>query len=247
MKFVSVVVPLLNEAKSLRPLYQEFKQLEQSTGLHWELIFVDDGSSDSSWAEVAGIAAADPSVQGIRLRQNFGKTTAIRVGFQFSTAPWVAMIDADLQDVPGELPAMLARLEQGCDLVNGWKQQRQDGWSKRFASRVFNGLVNWTSGLHLHDHNCGLKVMRREVCQVLPGQKGMHRFWTVFARRAGFQVDEIPVAHRPRQFGRSRYGWERLPQGLWDLARVGFCGTRLLRQGQVALPSDIVAERIRPA
>lgn len=227
---VSVVVPLYNEAPGLARLWEELRYVAQTEAWEYEAIFVDDGSTDRGWEVISALAAQHAEVVGLRLARNFGKSPALTAGFRAARYPLVVMIDADLQDVPAEIPRLLAAIENGLDLVSGWKQSRQDTFGKRFASRGFNSLVNLSSGLRLHDHNCGLKAMRLEVCQRIPLRGGMHRFLTVFARKLGYRVGEVPVRHRKREFGHSKYGWWRLPQGLLDLAGVTFFGRQMLAQ-----------------
>jgi dolichol-phosphate mannosyltransferase len=228
MTAVSIVIPLCNEAPSLRRLWEELRTVAAEEAWTWEAIFVDDGSSDNSWDLISQLAASSPEAKGLRFTRNFGKSPALTAGFRTAQFPLVVMIDADLQDVPAEIPKLLAALRGGLDLATGWKQSRQDSLGKRLASRGFNRLVNLTSGLRLHDHNCGLKAMRREVSDRIPLRGGMHRFLTVFARQLGYRVGEVAVQHRRREFGRSKYGWRRLPEGLADLFRVTLFGQQLL-------------------
>ncbi len=228
MPEVSVVIPLHNEAASLLRLWTELQEVATAEHWTWEAIFVDDGSTDGSWEEIVALASQQPEVMGLRFARNFGKAAALTAGFRAARYPFVVMIDADLQDIPAEIPQLLRALDGGLDLVTGWKQSRQDSFGKRFASRGFNSLVNLTSGLRLHDHNCGLKAMRREVASQIPLNGGLHRFITVFARQLGFRVGEVPVRHRKREHGHSKYGWRRLPEGLSDLVRVTLFGKRLL-------------------
>ena len=227
---VSIVVPLFNEAPSLRRLWDELSEVARTENWQFEVIFVDDGSTDESWQVVRQLANAHAEVVGLQLSRNFGKSPALTAGFRAASFPLVVMIDADLQDVPSEIPKLLAALSAGFDLVSGWKQSRQDSVGKRIASKGFNGLVNLTSGLKLNDHNCGLKAMRREVARHLPLRGGMHRFMTVFARKLGYRVGEVPVRHRRREHGRSKYGWRRFPEGLVDLGRVTLAWRKLLEQ-----------------
>ena len=227
---VSIVVPLFNEAPSLGRLWDELSEVARSENWQFEVIFVDDGSTDESWQVIRQLANAHAEVVGLQLSRNFGKSPALTAGFRAASFPLVVMIDADLQDVPSEIPKLLAALSAGFDLVSGWKQSRQDSIGKRIASKGFNGLVNLTSGLKLHDHNCGLKAMRREVARHLPLRGGMHRFMTVFARKLGYRVGEVPVRHRRREHGRSKYGWRRFPEGLVDLGRVTLAWRKLLEQ-----------------
>lgn len=228
MTAVSIVIPLRNEAPSLARLCEEVQRVAEAEAWTWEVILIDDGSSDGSWDRIVELAAARPEIKGLRFARNFGKSAALTAGFRAARYPLVVMIDADLQDVPAEIPRLLAALEGGLDLVTGWKQSRQDSLGKRLASRGFNRLVNLSSGLTLHDHNCGLKAMRREVSERIPLRGGMHRFLTVFARQLGFRVGEVAVRHRRREFGHSKYGWRRLPEGLIDLVRVTLAGPRLI-------------------
>lgn len=220
---------MYNEAPSLRQLGDELSAVARAEAWQFEVIFVDDGSTDESWQVISEMAAARQEFAGLRFAKNYGKSPALTAGFRAASFPLVVMIDADLQDVPSEIPKLIAALDDGFDLVSGWKQSRQDSLGKRAASRGFNGLVNLTSGLALHDHNCGLKAMRLEVARQLPLRGGMHRFMTVFARKLGYRVGEVAVRHRRREHGRSKYGWRRFPEGLVDLGRVTIAWRRLLK------------------
>jgi dolichol-phosphate mannosyltransferase len=244
MPSISIVVPLFNEALSLVDLHGEIKVMADRENLEWEMIFVDDGSTDSSWQTISDLAEKDRHVSGLRFRKNFGKSSAISAGADAACAPILVTIDADLQDVPAEIPKMLAALRNGLDLVSGWKASRKDSRSKRFSSRVFNGLVTRLSGVQLHDHNCGLKVMRREVLQQIRLTGGMHRFLTILAAESGFRVGEVIVAHRSRLHGKSKYGWTRLPAGLFDLCRVVLFKKAILKSARSSPPGYIIAERV---
>ncbi|MFM8434982.1 MAG: glycosyltransferase family 2 protein, partial [Planctomycetia bacterium] len=232
---VSLVVPVRDEAGNIGPLIEEIRAVLDATGRRWELFVVDDGSTDASWAEIAAAAAADPRVTGVRQPAGRGKSAALAAGFSRCAGRFIAMLDGDGQDNPAEIPAMLARLEaEGrprADLVNGWKTPRRDPWHKTLPSRVFNALVGGLTGLHLHDHNCGLKVFRREVAEALVLDEGMHRFIPVLAAARGFRAVEMPVHHRPRRHGRSKYGVARFFAGLVDLVRVA---ARVRGQGLLA-------------
>jgi len=225
---ISVVVPALNESASLEQLYRELDAVAAERSYTLQIIFVDDGSTDGSWEVIERLAAGDPRVLGIRLRRNFGKAAALSAGFEAAEGERIVTIDADLQDAPGEIPLLLDKLEQGWDVVSGWKQQRHDPWHKVWPSRVFNRLVGWLTGVRLHDHNCGLKCYRREVFHEIRLYGELHRFVPVLAAARGFRVDEVVVQHRPRQHGRSKFGWARLPKGLLDLLTVQF----ITRYGQ---------------
>lgn len=221
-KQVSIIVPVWNEQPSLRSLVGEVLQMFESSGWSGEIILVDDGSRDGSWETIETLASEHPEVRGIRFQRNFGKSSALQAGVTASRFPFLATMDGDLQDDPAGIPAMLELLQGPVDLVSGWKKNRLDPWDRRFASRIFNGLVSSLTGVRLHDHNCGLKVARREVYDSLHLTGGMHRFIPVLAASNGFRVGEAVVVHRERKHGQSKYGWERIPRGLRDLLTVCF-------------------------
>jgi dolichol-phosphate mannosyltransferase len=183
---------------------------------------VDDGSRDGSWDVIEQLADRDPRVLGIRLRRNFGKAAALSAGFDAVAGETIVTMDADLQDSPAEIPTLLARLNQGLDVVSGWKRTRHDPWHKRYPSKVFNALVSKLTGVRLHDHNCGLKAFRRDVIHEIRLYGELHRFVPVLAAARGFSVGEVPVEHRPRRSGKSKYGWSRIPKGMLDLLTVQF-------------------------
>ncbi len=218
---VSVVVPGLNESESLPILAEQIKAaLGPETS--YELIFVDDGSTDNTWQVINELHAADPAVRGIRLRKNFGKAMALNAGFERARAEVVVMMDADLQDDPADLPKMLAELDNGLDVVVGWKVNRLDPANRKIFSKIFNTTVAYVTGVHLHDMNCGFKAYKREVLQSIPIYGDLFRFIPVLASWQGFTVGEIPIHHRSRQFGSSRYGLERILRGFFDLLSVSF-------------------------
>jgi glycosyltransferase involved in cell wall biosynthesis len=219
---LSAVIPLFNEAESLAMLYAELVAVAKAEEYDIEIIFVDDGSTDGSWAEVRRLVKADRRVRGIRFRRNFGKAAALSAGFRAARGELIVTLDADLQDDPREIPRLLAAMEGNCDVVSGWKQVRHDPWHKVLPSRVFNWLVSWLTGVYLHDHNCGLKCYRREVLAEVRLYGELHRFVPVLAAARGFRVGELAVAHRPRKFGRSKYGVRRFIKGFLDLLTVKF-------------------------
>lgn len=221
MKY-SIVIPVFNEQDSLRQLREEIGQTARGGGFEFETIFVDDGSTDASWSAIEELAAADDSVQGIRFRRNFGKSAALEAGIRRASADWIVTLDADLQDNIAELPKLIAKAEAGFDLVTGWKIVRRDPLSKRLASKVFNWLVNRVSGLRLHDHNCGFKLLRRKMFDDLRLYGEWHRFIPMLAASRGWQVAEVEVDHRRRKFGKSKYGLSRFIQGSLDLITIGF-------------------------
>jgi glycosyltransferase involved in cell wall biosynthesis len=220
---ISVVVPLLNEERSLAPLYDELAGALGDT-TSWEVVFVDDGSIDGSWSELLRLHATHENVHAVRLRRNFGKATALSAGFRLARSQFIVSLDADLQDSPDEIPRLLAKLDEGFDLVSGWKRNRQDPLSRRVFSRIYNGATALITGLRLHDMNCGLKAYRAEAARSLQLYGELHRFIPVLASQQGYRVAELPVAHRPRLHGRSRYGLERYLRGLFDLLTVTFLG-----------------------
>jgi len=197
---VTLVVPGLNEADSLPLLAAQVKEA-LAPDKSYELIFVDDGSTDDSWQVICGLNEADPAVRGVRLRKNFGKAMALSAGFERARADIVVMMDADLQDDPADLPKMLAGLEAGLDVVVGWKVERLDPANRKIFSRIFNGTVAHVTGVRLHDMNCGFKAYRSEVLQSIPIYGDLFRFIPVLASWQGFRVGEIPINHRSRQFG----------------------------------------------
>jgi dolichol-phosphate mannosyltransferase len=221
---VSVVIPVYDERDSLRPLARQLLPVVRGLGRRVEVVFVDDGSRDGSAEVLADLAASEPEVTVVRLRRNFGKGAALAAGFRHATGEAVVTLDADLQDDPAEIPRLLAALEEGADLVSGWKRDRRDPFSKRAASKVFNTVSSRMTGLDLHDLNCGLKAYRAEVVRSLALAGDTYRYIPVLAANAGFRVRELPVNHRPRLHGRTKYGLERYVRGLLDLLTILFIG-----------------------
>ncbi len=219
---VSVIVPVYNEEGSLQQLIQQIRQGLEPACRQLEVLLVDDGSTDGSWSVIQKLAQQHSTVRGIQFRRNFGKAAALTAGMSSATGDLILMMDADLQDDPAEFPAMLSKLRTGYDVVNGWKQRRLDPWHKVYPSRVFNWLVSSLTGLVLHDHNCGLKLFRAAVAAELRIYGELHRFIPVLAFSRGFRVTEVPVNHRPREFGHSKYGIRRFLRGLLDLVTVKF-------------------------
>jgi glycosyltransferase involved in cell wall biosynthesis len=221
---ISVVIPVRDEERSIALLYDELRAALEPGGEEWEAVFVDDGSTDGTFAALTRLHAAERNVRVVRLRRNFGKSAALAAGFAQAEGNVVVTIDGDLQDDPQEIPRLLAKLEEGFDLVSGWKARRRDRLSRRVPSRIFNRVTGWVSGLRLHDMNCGLKAYRAEVVKGLRIYGELHRFIPVLAHYRGFRVAELPVNHRPREHGRSRYGIERYLRGFFDLLTVTFIG-----------------------
>jgi glycosyltransferase involved in cell wall biosynthesis len=221
---LSIVVPVYNEERSVELLFDEIRAALEPLGQEWEVVFVDDGSTDGSFSALTRLHSRAPNVRVVRLRRNFGKAAALSAGFGQSSGDVIVTIDADGQDDPAEIPRLLAKLDEGYDLVSGWKTKRQDPWRRRVLSRIFNRVTGWISGVRLHDMNCGLKAYRAEVVRGLALYGELHRFLPVLAHERGFRITELAVNHRPREHGRSRYGLERYLRGFFDLITVTFMG-----------------------
>ena len=221
---ISVVIPVHDEERSVALLYDELRSALEPLDTPWEAIFVDDGSTDGTFSALTRLHAAERNVRVVRLRRNFGKAAALVAGFDQAHGETVVTIDGDLQDDPAEIPRLLAKLDEGFDLVSGWKTRRRDPLSRRILSRIFNRVTSAFSGVRLHDMNCGLKAYRAEVVHGLRLYGELHRFIPVLAHYRGFRIAELPVNHRPREHGRSRYGVERYVRGFLDLLTVSFIG-----------------------
>ena len=213
---ISVVIPVANEQATIEPLC---KALEQALASPYEILFVDDGSTDGTWEEIAKLHQAGRA-RGLRFRRNFGKTAALEAGFAATRGDVVFTLDGDLQDDPQEIPRFLEMLDQGYDLVSGWKKHRQDPLTKVVASRLFNAVVRWVSGVKLHDINCRFKAYRGELTRGLRLQSDWHRFTPLLAHAMGYRVGELIVTHHPRRHGWSHYGFSRLFKGFLDLITV---------------------------
>ena len=218
---ISVVIPVYNEAGNLAELHRWLTAVLSALARPYELIFVDDGSTDGTWQMLIALAA-DPRIAALRHRRNFGKARALASGFTLAGGDAIITMDGDLQDDPDELPRFLDKLDEGYDLVSGWKQRRQDPLTKTAPSRLFNWAVRRVSGVALHDVNCGFKAYRREVVQTIRLYGELHRFTPLLAHAEGFRIGELAVRHHPRRWGRSKYGWSRLVKGLLDLMTVTF-------------------------
>jgi glycosyltransferase involved in cell wall biosynthesis len=220
---VSIVVPVFDEEESLPALASEIREACEEAGLSFEVWLVDDGSRDGSWETIGRIRSGDPRFSGLRLRRNYGKSAALSAGFARVTGRYTITMDADLQDNPAEIPGLIARLEEGFDLVSGWKQERRDPLSKTIPSRFFNYVTRKISGIPLHDFNCGLKAYRTEVIKSVKVYGELHRYIPMLAGWEGYtRITEKPVEHRPRQYGRTKFGLERFVRGFLDLISVVF-------------------------
>ncbi|MBV9821874.1 MAG: glycosyltransferase family 2 protein [Actinobacteria bacterium] len=218
---ISLVIPAKDEVKTIGPLVGEIvAAMRQRPEFSYEIVFVDDGSTDGTWEAIEAVAAADERVRALRFRSNFGKAAALSAGFAEARGEILITLDADMQDDPNELPRLLATLEGGYDLVTGYKRDRKDPLGKRLPSKVFNRATGMVTGLKLNDHNSGFRVGRREVYDVVPLYGELHRYVPALAHANGFKVTEVPVNHRPRLHGVSKYGLERYARGALDLLTV---------------------------
>jgi glycosyltransferase involved in cell wall biosynthesis len=220
---VSIIVPAYEEAESLPELADGLRTACQEAGLSFQVWVIDDGSRDDTWAVVQRLHDDDPRIAGLRFRRNYGKSAALALGFERAQGRYVATIDADLQDDPREIPRLLETLEEGYDLVSGWKKDRKDPLTKTIPSRFFNWVTRFFSGLPLHDFNCGLKVYRREVVKSVNVYGELHRYIPLLAKWEGYdRVTEQEVQHHPRKYGSTKFGTERFIQGFLDLITVVF-------------------------
>lgn len=221
---LSIVVPVYNEEESLPLLVEAVRSVVLPLNLAWELVLVDDGSRDSSPSILEKLAVQDPDhLRVVFLRRNFGQTAAIAAGLDHSTGEFVVLLDADLQNDPQDIPAMLDKLNEGYDVVSGWRKNRQDSFATRtLPSNLANGLISRVTGVHLHDYGCTLKAYRREVITGFKLYGEMHRFIPVYANSVGAKIYEMPVRHHPRRFGKTKYGLERTFKVILDLITVKF-------------------------
>jgi glycosyltransferase involved in cell wall biosynthesis len=226
---ISVVIPLYNEEESLRELHQQLRSALGRMNARYELLFVDDGSTDRSFNVLRDLKRSDKHVRIIRFRRNYGKSAALSVGFDKAQGNIVFTMDADLQDDPAEFPALKRRLEEGFDLISGWKRKRRDPITKTLPSRFFNFVTRLLTGIRIHDFNCGLKAYRRDVVKSVKVYGELHRYIPVLAHWEGFRIGELAVQHRPRRYGKTKFGFGRFWKGFLDLLTALFT-TRYLRR-----------------
>lgn len=220
---VSVIIPLLNEEKNIPILYDELTQTLRKTGLDYELIFVDDGSTDSSLQILENIQQNDYYIKIISLRKNFGQTAAMSAGFDLAQGDIIIAMDADLQNDPADIPMLLAKINEGADLVTGWRYNRQDPFfSRKLPSKIANRIISFATGVHLHDYGCTLKAFKHEVIKTIKLYGEMHRFIPAIASAMGVTIAEVKVNHRSRRFGTSKYGISRTLRVILDLMTVKF-------------------------
>lgn len=228
-KKISVVIPLYNEEESLRPLYNELKKSLKNISCEHEIIFVDDGSTDKSLTIIKELARHDNHVHYLSFRTNYGKSAALQMGFKYSSGDVIITMDADLQDDPEEIPNLLRKLEEGYDLVSGWKKKRYDPFIKKYSSRFFNFVTRLFTNVKIHDFNCGLKAYRRAVVQSINVYGELHRYIPVLAGWKGFSISEVVVKHHPRRYGKTKFGISRFFKGFIDLITVLFT-TRYIKR-----------------
>lgn len=226
MPQISIVVPLLNEEESIGELFLWIKKVMDENSFSFELIFVDDGSRDSSWKKIEGIANSHPKVRGIKFRRNYGKSAALNQGFEMAEGDVIITMDADLQDSPEEIPELYRMIkEDDFDMVSGWKKKRYDPLSKTIPTKLFNWATRKMTGIHLHDFNCGLKAYKKDVVKNIEVYGEMHRYIPALAKWAGFtKIGEKVVQHQERKYGTTKFGLERFINGFLDLLSLTFVG-----------------------
>ena len=221
---LSVVIPVYNEEESIQELAEWIEEVCKSANLTYNIIFIDDGSTDSSWDKIMVMAVKNKNIKGFRFRRNYGKAAALHTGFSEATGDIIITMDSDLQDSPDEIPDLVKMIrEDGYDLVSGWKKKRYDPFIKRITSRFYNSTARWSSGIKLHDFNCGLKAYRSEVVKSIEIFGEMHRYIPMLAKEAGFRnIGEKVVEHKSRKYGVTKYGLDRFVKGYLDLLTIGF-------------------------
>ena len=220
---ISIVIPVFNEEENIKLLHENMTVSLSELERDYEIIYVDDGSTDSSFDLLKSAAEMDESVKVIQLSRNFGQTAAIAAGVDYAQGKMVVLMDADLQNDPADIPTILSKLDEGYDLVSGWRINRRDPWlTRRFPSRIANALISWVTGVHLHDYGCTLKAYRQEIFNGFRLYGEMHRFLPAYAAQVGARITEVPVAHHPRRYGKSKYNLKRTIKVILDLLTVKF-------------------------
>lgn len=225
---ISVVVPLYDESQSLPELVEKVGEVLDDVS--FEMILIDDGSEDNSWEVIKDLRTKYSWIKGISLQRNYGKSTALQAGFDIVKGRYVVTLDADLQDDPAEIPAMVDKLKSGYDLVSGWKKERKDPWSKVIPSKFFNAVTRWVTGIKLNDFNCGLKAYKKEVVEKIHLYGELHRYVPLLAKWEGYhQIGEKEVEHHPRKYGRTKFGLSRFMHGFLDLLTLVFVNNYMNR------------------
>jgi len=219
---ISIVVPFLNEEESLEELFSRIKEAADNSHHSFEVCFVDDGSTDNSLEVVKNLRKTFSNIKILSFRKNYGKSAALSEGFKLAEGDNIITMDADLQDDPAEIPNLIQKLDEGFDMVSGWKKKRHDPISKTLPSKFFNFTTSFLTGIKIHDFNCGLKAYRRDVIKEIPVYGELHRYLPVLAHWRGFRVGEIVVQHHARKYGITKFGWKRLFHGFFDLVTVLF-------------------------
>jgi len=215
--YLSIVVPLYNEEESVEKLLLGILEVTKQFDFAYEIIFVDDGSKDNTWAIIEQLKETTPQLKAIKFRRNYGQTSAMVAGFNYAQGRIIITMDGDLQNDPSDIPLLLAKLEEGYGIVSGWRRDRKDHFSRVLPSKIANNIISWTTGVRLHDYGCSLKIYRSECVKSLKAYGEMHRFLPALASMTGAKVAEIPVKHHPRKYGVSKYGFERIPKVFSDI------------------------------
>ena len=217
---LSIVIPLYNEEESVGKLLDRLLEVGQQFTSPYEIIFVDDGSTDKTWEIIERLKKSTPQLKAIKFRRNYGQTSAMVAGFDHASGEIIVTMDGDLQNDPSDIPMLLAKIEEGYDIVSGWRKNRKDHFSRVLPSRVANGVISLTTGVHLHDYGCSLKAYRAECVKSLKAYGEMHRFFPALASMTGARVTEIPVKHHPRRYGVSKYGFDRILKVFSDIFAI---------------------------
>lgn len=215
--FLSIVIPLYNEEESVKPLVKNTCKILDAAPYSYEVILVDDGSTDSTWAVIEELSLLYPQLNCIKFRKNFGQTSAMVAGFDRAKGNIIVTLDGDLQNDPSDIPKMVGKIEEGYDIVSGWRKNRRDHFSRVLPSRVANAIISYTTGVHLHDYGCSLKAYRAHCVKSLHAYGEMHRFFPALASMTGARIIEMPVNHYPRKFGTSKYGFDRIFKVISDI------------------------------
>jgi glycosyltransferase involved in cell wall biosynthesis len=217
---ISIVVPLYNEKDSVQSLVEKILDITHSLDFAFEIILVDDGSDDGTWARIVELSKNRPQLRGIKFRRNFGQTAAMVAGFEHSLGEIIVTMDGDLQNDPADIPRLLEKMSQGYDIVSGWRKDRKDHWSRVLPSKIANALISLTTGVRLHDYGCSLKAYRAACIQSIQAYGEMHRFFPAVVSMTGARISEIPVQHHPRQHGVSKYGFSRIFKVFSDIIAI---------------------------